>query len=444
MGKQIKGKPKNLESVTGSLFSSLKRRVPILLIAGGLALSAFGYGCYPQGDDGSGNNKDEPTKKAFYYQDADRDGYGNPNISLMLPHSDTAPEGYSENNLDCRDYDEDIYPGAPELCDNEHNDCNDLTKADGLNEAWYNQSTSCGVGACASTGQYICSSGIKRNTCTPGTPEVEQCSDGIDKDCDGIIQKYLSRTYYLDEDGDGFGSILSPISVQSCTSPPGYAGNDDDCLDALDISDIIDPATVSPAEKQKCAYINNDCSIYYNDSSKYGCINECIPKDADLNVGEIAMIRYGSPFGEMLSALGTLSIFSFDPYWLIECEGFSIYGNHIGGSGYTLQIIDDDKTMWIYAAWGGVRRIGVYPGWDGLINGKYNPPGRQIEDFIKNFPGGVECDEGIYKVDFDLTIPGSGSDSRSIKVGHEGGVIERIILDSDTYNCDIDAPRSLR
>jgi hypothetical protein len=54
------------------------------------------------------------------------------------------------------------------------------------------EATSCGVGACASTGNLVCTSSAQDDTCTPGTPSGEgpfddaTCSDGIDNDCDGF------------------------------------------------------------------------------------------------------------------------------------------------------------------------------------------------------------------------------------------------------------------
>ncbi|HYQ71556.1 MAG TPA: hypothetical protein VET88_06475, partial [Gammaproteobacteria bacterium] len=67
-------------------------------------------------------------------------------------------------------------------------DCSDTADCNGAIGA----PTSCGVGACASTGNLTCSGGTQTDTCTPGTPGVEgpsgdaSCSDGIDNDCDGL------------------------------------------------------------------------------------------------------------------------------------------------------------------------------------------------------------------------------------------------------------------
>jgi parallel beta-helix repeat protein/predicted outer membrane repeat protein len=59
-----------------------------------------------------------------YYEDADGDGYGNPNVSMV----DTSqPEGCVTDNTDCDDTDADINPGADEVPDDDiDNDCDGL------------------------------------------------------------------------------------------------------------------------------------------------------------------------------------------------------------------------------------------------------------------------------------------------------------------------------
>jgi hypothetical protein len=55
------------------------------------------------------------------YADADADGFGNSQDTISAPPG-CAP-GYVDNSLDCDDSNAAVYPGAPELCDGLDNDC---------------------------------------------------------------------------------------------------------------------------------------------------------------------------------------------------------------------------------------------------------------------------------------------------------------------------------
>jgi hypothetical protein len=71
---------------------------------------------------------DEGVQKTFY-QDADKDGYGNPSASIQ---SCRAPEGYVKNNTDCSDVSSTVHDaGTSGICNNQGgNDSDDENESD--------------------------------------------------------------------------------------------------------------------------------------------------------------------------------------------------------------------------------------------------------------------------------------------------------------------------
>ena len=62
---------------------------------------------------------------------------------------------------------------------------------------------------------------------------VELCN-GEDDDCDGEIDEEVLQTYYIDEDGDGYGHPNEEVQTEACTIPSGFSEFSTDCDDTTD------------------------------------------------------------------------------------------------------------------------------------------------------------------------------------------------------------------
>ncbi len=165
--------------------------------------------------------------------DNDGDGYG---VSCVAGN-------------DCNDNNAAIYPGAPEQCDGIDNDC-DSTLDPATCSCTNGQTQICGtnVGACQQ-GMQTCSSGAWGVCINQIAPTSEVC-DSLDNNCDGQVDEGVLTTYYLDNDGDGFGgATTSP----ACNLPAGYAAMGGDCNDN---DPNINPR---PSTVELCDGIDNNC-----------------------------------------------------------------------------------------------------------------------------------------------------------------------------------------
>ncbi|MCK6526762.1 hypothetical protein L6R50_04135 [Myxococcota bacterium] len=200
-----------------------------------------------EGCDGIDNNCDSVVDEGF---DADGDGFG-------------ACLG------DCDDTSALAYPGAPELCDGADNDCNAAVDDSIDFVTWYLDADGDGIGD-ASNSTTICeppppgwvvTSGDCDDAVAGVFPGATELCNGIDDDCSGAADDGLVfTTYYLDEDGDGFG--VDATATVTCDGPPAnYVAASGDCDDAA-------PGThVGAAEL--CNGVDDDCSGVADDGLEF-------------------------------------------------------------------------------------------------------------------------------------------------------------------------------
>ncbi|MFZ5906445.1 MAG: cohesin domain-containing protein, partial [Nitrospirota bacterium] len=155
--------------------------------------------------------------------DNDSDGYG------VCPDCGVA-SGCTYDGDDCDDTNNAVNPGATEICNNVDDDC-DIVVDEDANGDPLTRPTTCGVGACESTGTETCTSGVWGNdTCTPGTPGTEVCNN-IDDDCNGTIDDGIAPVPTTCGVGacaaSGEETCVNGVMVDNCT--PGSPTSDDNC-----------------------------------------------------------------------------------------------------------------------------------------------------------------------------------------------------------------------
>lgn len=198
-----------------------------------------------------------------WYRDMDGDGVGRVNLTV---NSCTKPYGYAATSGDCNDMDATIYPGAPELGDGKDNNCDGQTD-EGLpcQVTWYKDIDGDGIGkttytklSCVQPAGYVATGGDCNEmeaTVYPGAPEL---GDGMDNDCDGLVDEELTCrvTWYRDMDGDGFGR--STMTKLSCVQPSGYVALGTDCNDMSNL--------IYPGAAEVCDGKDNDCDGVVDES----------------------------------------------------------------------------------------------------------------------------------------------------------------------------------
>lgn len=218
---------------------------------------------------------DEDAPVSLWYADQDGDGFGGAEDSVSACEP---PEGYKDASDDCDDDDSTISPDASEVCGGQDEDCDGLTDDDdpsvsGLT-SWFLDEDGDGFGA------------------GPSFRFCDQPDGYVDNsiDCDDSDETVLdSLVWYADQDADGYGDLGS--TTTSCETPDGYVDNALDCDDlAGDVSPGLDEVCLDDRD--------NDCD---------GTDNGCVPLEGELSIDDAGALLSGanSYFGSSLRSADT-------------------------------------------------------------------------------------------------------------------------------------------
>ncbi|MGB1247682.1 MAG: MopE-related protein [Chitinophagales bacterium] len=278
-------------------------------------------------DNDCNNQIDEGLTTNTYYLDLDNDGYGDAAISIDVCNA-TAPAGYTADNTDCNDNNSTINPGAPEVCNNADENCNNQID-EGLTEyTFYFDGDNDGYGDAAisvmqcdfnAPAGYVSNDDDCDDTDSNLNPDQAEICDGIDNDCNGFVDDGLpSFTYYIDADTDGYGDAANALTT--CEPiPAGYVMDNTDCDDTN--------ADINPGMAEVCNGLDDDCdgipddnlvfTDYYVDADGDGfgaegsaatnsCDatmagfadndNDCDDTDADINPAATDLAKDCNPF----------------------------------------------------------------------------------------------------------------------------------------------------
>ncbi len=171
--------------------------------------------------------------------------------------TDRDGDGFTTEEGDCDDTNDQVSPTALELCDNVDNDC-DGELDEGLGSLWYPDvdgdgfgDLTLGLASCEPPNATYIADGTDCDDARPDVyPGAEELCYNADNDCDSLVDEEGTTAYYADADADGHGD--PDTGFVTCKDVgAGYVIDNTDCDDTTD--------SVYPGHAEECDALDNDC-----------------------------------------------------------------------------------------------------------------------------------------------------------------------------------------